>query len=160
TNFCLIFNKKHIQFARNRNYEYFMQFLTKGEFNLLDIVKLKTQEYDKIKNNFSRDANLKHLFTCLDIARKIISENKSGTNILSYILYTMNNQIIKKQIKKKNSYEPNQELSNLFLKYESIPFDEMPFCSNPAGHIPKLNVLFECISLNNREYELLARKIQ
>ncbi|MEE6566520.1 efflux RND transporter permease subunit, partial [Campylobacter coli] len=44
-----------------------------------------------------------HLFTCLDIARKIISENKSGTNILSYILYTMNNQIIKKQIKKKRS---------------------------------------------------------
>ncbi|HEB9289263.1 TPA: AAA family ATPase [Campylobacter coli] len=160
TNFCLIFNKKHIQFARNRNYEYFMQFLTKGEFNLLDIVKLKTQEYDKIKNNFSRDANLKHLFTCLDIARKIISENKSGTNILSYILYTMNNQIIKKQIKKKNSDEPNQELSNLFLKYESIPFDEMPFCSSPAGHIPKLNVLFECISPNGREHELLARKIQ
>ncbi|EHD7768366.1 helicase, partial [Campylobacter coli] len=79
----------------------------------------------------------------------------------SYILYAMNNQIIKKQIpKKKNSYQPNPKLSNLFLKNESIPFDEMPFCSNPAGHIPKLNVLFECISLNNREYELLARKIQ
>ncbi|ELT2541046.1 AAA family ATPase, partial [Campylobacter coli] len=160
TNFCLIFNSIRMSFTRSTKYEHFMQFLTKEELNLLDIVKLKTEEYDEIKNQFSED-KLKHLFNCLDMAREIILNNKSGSNILSYILYAMNNQIIKKQIpKKKNSYQPNPKLSNLFLKNESIPFDEMPFCSNPAGHIPKLNVLFECISLNNREYELLARKIQ
>ncbi|WP_121763295.1 AAA family ATPase [Helicobacter burdigaliensis] len=160
-NFCLIFKKQYKQFVRNRNYEDFMQFLTREELNLFDIIKLKNKEYIKIKNNFSKDDKMKHLFDCLDISREIILQNKSGANILSYILYTMNNQIIKKQIpKKKNSYQHNPNLSNLFLKYESIPFDDMPFCSSPAGHIPKLNVLFECISPNGREHELLARKIQ
>lgn len=161
SNFCSIFNSRHIQFTRNNNHEDFMRFLTEKELNLLDIVKFKNEEYIKIKNNFSKNDNFIRLFNCLDIARKIILENKFGANILSYILYTMNNQIIKKQIsKKRNSYQPNPKLSNLFLKNESIPFDKMPFCFNPAGHIPKLNVLLECINSNGREHELLARKIQ
>ncbi|ECO7251156.1 AAA family ATPase, partial [Campylobacter jejuni] len=160
TNFCLIFSSTRISFTRTVKYEDFMQFLTEEELNLLDIVNLKNKEYNKIKNNFSED-KLKHLFNCLDMAREIILKNKPGVNILRYILYTMNNQIIKKQIsKKENNYQPNPRLSNLFLKNESIPFDKMPFCSNPVGHIPKLNVLFECINSIDRKHELLARKIK
>lgn len=51
TNFCLIFNSIRMSFTRSTKYEHFMQFLTKEELNLLDIVKLKTEEYDEIKIN-------------------------------------------------------------------------------------------------------------
>ena len=54
----------------------------------------------------------------------------------------------------------NYKLSNLYIAYESIPFEEMPFCSALKNHVPCLADLFECLDSRNREHELLARVIK
>ena len=71
-------------------------------------------------------------------------------------LYHMNNKIIKEQW----SFVSNENLSDLYLKNGTIPFDKMPFISSPIGHNPRLSDLFNCIGIKNREHELLARMIR
>lgn len=155
-NFCLIFDKNRIQFTRTRKHEEFMKFLTEKQITLLEIVRLNDEQYYEIKTRFNED-KFKHLFLCLDQARNIILKNQSGKNILSYILHTMNNKIIKNQTYKKQT---NQQLTNLFLKNGCIPFEKMPFCSSLLKHNPKLVDLFECIDVANRKHKLLAKIVK
>ena len=68
----------------------------------------------------------------------------------------MNNSIIKWQRKHEQCYV----LSNLYLRFECIPFDQMPYCSSLYNHNPRLYDLFECISPDGREHEFLARFIR
>lgn len=153
--FCAIFNNKRINFTRTKEYEKFMQFLTQKEINLLELIYFQ-KEYEQIKSSFNENYNFKSLFSYLDKAREIILNNKKGANILRYILYTMNNKIIKSQI----AGETNEKLSNLRLKFGCIPFETMPFCSSLKNHNPTLTDLLDCISVENRKDELLARKIK
>lgn len=154
-NFCAIFNNKRINFTRTKEYEKFMQFLTQKEINLLELIYFQ-KEYEQIKSSFNENYNFKSLFSYLDKAREIILDNKKGANILRYFLYTMNNKIIKKQIAGKE----NGQLSNLLLDFGCIPFETMPFCSSLKNHNPTLTDLLDCISVEGRKDELLARKIK
>lgn len=154
-NFCAFFNNKRINFARTKEYEKFMQFLTQKEINLLELIHFQ-KEYEQIKSSFNANYNFKSLFSYLDKAREIILGNKKGANILRYTLYTMNNKIIKKQIAGKE----NTELSDLLLDFGCIPFETMPFCSSLKNHNPTLTDLLDCISVEDRKDELLARKIK
>lgn len=154
-NFCAIFNNNRINFTRTKEYEKFMRFLTQKEINLLELIYFQ-KEYEQIKSSFNKNYNFKSLFSYLDKAREIILNNKRGANILRYILYTMNNKIIKKQIAGKK----NKELSNLLLDFGCIPFETMPFCSSLKNHNPTLTDLLDCISVEDRKDELLARKIK
>lgn len=80
----------------------------------------------------------------------------AGQNILRYLLFSMNNAIIKDQ----RGCVENANLSNLFLMNGCIPFDTMPFINSPQKHNPRLSVLFECIPTYDRKHELLARLIR
>lgn len=153
-NFCSIFGLEE-NFNRNKEYENFMSVLKKYRITLFELVKLNNKEYLEIKSYFTQNS-LKILFTCLDKARNIILNNKKGKNILSYILYNMNNAIIKKQ----KADQVNKRLSNLYLDNKCIPFEEMPFCTSLIKHNPKFIDLCECIEIENKKYELLARSIK
>jgi len=96
------------------------------------------------------------IFDVLDKCRKIIMEKKDGYNVLLYLLYHLNNDVIKRQ--KSNS--PCHLLSNLYLQYGCIPFDQMPFCSSLIYHNPKIFDLLDCLSTTEREHELFARFIK
>ncbi len=95
-------------------------------------------------------------FQDLEICREIIRESKHGSNLLRFLLYHMNNKVIKAQY---NS-EANTRLSGLFVEYGSIPFDSIPFNFNPRESIPRLRDLFACIPVSGREHELLARYVR
>ncbi|WP_258108837.1 hypothetical protein [Campylobacter lari] len=154
-NFCAIFGLANVNFTRNAKYERIMQFLKYNELSLLDIVKLNDIEYQNIKNEFSEN-KFNDFFKCLDKTRDIITNNKKGKNILSYLLNSMNNVVIKYQ---KGDFA-NEKLSNLYLKNSSIPFEDMPFCTSLAGHNPRLIDLYECLDVKDRKHELLARAIK
>ncbi len=99
---------------------------------------------------------MKLFFDCLEKCRQINKDKSRGVNVLRYLLYNLNNKIIKNQFCSKK----NDILSNLYLKYESIPFDDMPFVSSLVGHNPRLFDLLECIDIAGRKHELLARQIK
>jgi len=134
-----------------------MKFLTENNLNLYDIATFSDIEYQKTYDYLHSNKRISDaFFNLLTECRKIINRNRPGSNILRYFLYTLKNKIVKTQY----SLDENGYLSRLRISYGSIPFDEMPYCSSLINHNPRLSDLFECIPFQDREHELLARKIK
>lgn len=131
-------------------------FMTKSKLNLLDIVSLKKTKYNLIKEQLTVRAKVTNFFNVLDTCREIINSDSNGKNILRYLLFTMNNTIIK------NQYEAvaNSRLSNLYLKNGVIPFDSIPFTFSPIKHNPPFNILINCFEADEHKSELLARYVK
>lgn len=140
--------------SQTDEYKNLMVFLTESGLNLLDLMRLSRDEYDKTVAEILKGEKKKHIFTGLEKCYEIISNNLDGSNILKYLIYRMNNKVIKNQRGSTCKY-----LSDLNLEWGCIPFDVMPYCSSLRAHNPKLRDLFGCISIENRKHELLARMI-
>lgn len=153
-NFIKIFGKNE-KIWWNKEIIKLMSFLTKYNLNLVDIINLTEEKYNEVKNLIIKDLKVSHFFNILDNVYEITKNNKPWTNILKYLLFTLNNRIIKLQC----SDKPCDKLSNLYLKLWVIPFDEMPFCSWLIEHNPKTLDLFYCLDRSNRDHEFLARFI-
>jgi hypothetical protein len=132
------------------------QFLTSTGFTLPELVDLSDLEFSRIKNQVTDRVKRIVFFNDLEYCRQIIKANRPGGNILKYLLYKMNNKVIKNQ----RYDETNKKLSNLYLKYGCIPFDKMPFNFSLIGHNPRLSDLFASIDVCGREYEIFARLIK
>jgi energy-coupling factor transporter ATP-binding protein EcfA2 len=140
------------------SYEYkeLMNFLTATRMSLSELVSSDRVYYDSIKAQITARAQTIKIFELLDQCRDITINSKPGINIIRYLLYKMNNRIIKGQLCN------NQcgGLSNLFLSYGCKPFDEMPYCTSLRQHNPRIFDLFESIPVDGREHELFARFIK
>ena len=137
-------------------YKSIMRFLTETKTSLVDLINSSDRYYNYIKNKILQQTTAAHFFKILDKCRNLVKSNAPGCNIIKYLLHRLNNKIIKLQRYK----DPCKKLSNLNLQYGCIPFDEMPFTSSLIQHNPRIFDLFECIDTNDREHELLARKIK
>jgi len=144
------------------------EFLTKTKYTLNDLVVFPAQAYNDITLKWKNSLKSCIFIPILDYCRNLILNGNNGKNILRYLLYNMNNVIIRSQyssgyysryyeewIKAGNSY-----LSNLYLDIGSKQFDDLPFNRSPLGHNPKLSAIFECIPCNGNHHELFARFIK
>jgi energy-coupling factor transporter ATP-binding protein EcfA2 len=131
-------------------------FLTATGFNLTELVDFSDVEFQKVKQLATQRSKSVVFFQDLESCREIIKTTSSGSNLLKYLLFHMNNKVIKNQ---KQRFT-NRYLSNLYAKNGCIPFDSMPFNSSPMGHNPKLSDLFECIPIVGKQHEILARLIR
>ena len=113
------------------------------------------QRVQYLKNIITKDAKV-IFFEILDKCRAITLNNQSGQNIIKYLLYCMNNKIIKRQYE----YGGCNMLSNLHLKWGCVPFEQMPFVTSLINHNPRINNLLSCIGIQDREHELFARYIK
>ena len=131
-------------------------YMTRHKLNLLDIVELQDSEYSFLKKELTARAKVTNFFNALDICRDIINSGKGGKNILRYLLFIMNNTIIK------NQYEVSQNtrLSNLYVKNGAIPFDSIPFTFSPIKHNPPFNILINCFEVDKHKSEMLARYVK
>ncbi|SKC43370.1 Exodeoxyribonuclease V alpha chain [Acholeplasma oculi] len=134
-----------------------MKYLTMNNLNLFDIVTFSDIEYKRIFDELHENKRVSEtFFSLLNECRKIVKKNKPGSNIIRYFLYSLKNKVIKTQYQRND----NTYLSNLKLEYGCIPFDKMPYCTSLINHNPRLFDLFECIPIQGREHELMARKIK
>lgn len=132
-----------------------MSFLTNTGLNFIEIIDFPDSYYDRFKKRISQEATTSRILDLLDKCRELIRKGSHGSNLLRYLLYRLNNRIIKEQHDPRSNYK----LSNLNLAYACIPFDEMPFATSPAGHNPSISDLFDCIDVTGRNHELFARCI-
>ena len=151
-----IFSKRLKVQSGQTEYRELMIYLTESGHTLLDLVNMDGAYHLRIKYDIHSRTRSQSIFELIDECRSIIKFNKAGTNIIRYILHTMNNKIIKLQYAK----DKNEKLCMLCLDNKAIPFDELPLISSLYKHNPKGSDLFECIDLNNREDELFYRYIQ
>lgn len=142
--------------SSHSDYRKLMKFLTRSRLSLVDLVTLSDYEFNQYTMEISNDNKSKQIIEVLNKSREIIIANKPGANILRYLLYKMNNKVIKSQY----SWDKCYILTNLNLQFGCIPFDEMPFATSLKNHNPNLYDLFECIENKDREHEFLARYIK
>lgn len=154
-NFARIFGIHTSIQSGHKEYRELMSFLTQTNFSLNEYVVQEQEYYDSEKHK-ATDGSKIQFFNVLDKCRDLLLHNRAGSNIIRYLLYIMNNKIIKIQTHSK----PNFKLSDLLLKWGCIPFDQMPFATSLVGHNPRIYDLFECVSYENREHEFLAKLIQ
>lgn len=156
-NFGYIFTGKSEIKSNNIVYDGLMGFISKFNMNLLDFLDSDDVFYKSIKTQITNRARNTALFDIFDTCRNIIKNNMAGANILRYLLYTMDNTILKSQIDWNGTCNI---LSNLHLKYGCNPFESMPFVTSLINHNPRIFDLLECISTQGREHEFLARYIK
>lgn len=147
------FNVK--SYNKTKEYDEIMNFLTKTGLNLVEIIDFPDNYYNKFKDLINSKTITFRIIYLLDRIREFIKNNKRGSNVLRYLLYNLNNRIIKEQY----SGNINNILSNLYISIKCIPFDDMPFATFPVGHTPFLSDVLDCIDPINREHELFARYI-
>jgi energy-coupling factor transporter ATP-binding protein EcfA2 len=131
-------------------------FLTSTGFNLTELVDFSDVEFQKIKQQATQRSKAVVFFNDLEHSRTIMKANAEGSNLLRYLLYHMNNKVIKNQ----QQSLANHNLSGLYVKNGCIPFDSMPFNTSPIGHNPRLGDLFTCIDAVERKHEILARLVR
>ncbi len=154
-NFAHIFGINEKILTGYNEYKKLMEFLTKTNYNLVDLII--SENYERIKNHLTGKPKTRKIWNVLDKCHEIVKNNLPGSNVIRYLLYTLRNKIIKQQYDKLGFCN---YWSGLKLKYGCIPFDQMPFCSSLVRHNPKLNNLLECIDSSNREHEFLARIVK
>lgn len=91
----------------------------------------------------------------LDKSRALVMSGNAGSNVIRYLLHTLNNKVLKNQYNSSRCWK----LSDLYLEWGCIPFDDMPFASSLRQHNPESAELFGCINPEGREHEFMARYI-
>ncbi len=152
-NFADIFGNHTRITSGTKEYKELMKFLTITKMSLTELITSSEDYYHLIKSKIIERAKVTHFFDVLDYCRDLVLKDLSGSNIIRYLLYKLNNKVIKRQL----WGNPCEPLSNLYLSYECIPFDEMPYNTSLRNHNPRLCDLFECIPVNNRDYELFCQ---
>ncbi len=154
-NYENIFISDAKEYSRTKEYDEIMSFLTETGLNLIEIIDFPDNYYNRFKSRVTQKSTTTRILGLLDKSREFVQKGSPGTNILRYLLYHLNNRIIKEQYNRGGNFK----LSNLNLLYECIPFDEMPFASCPVKHTPVISDLLDCIDATAREHELFARRI-
>lgn len=156
-NFARIFGPASQVQSSHAEYRNLMQYLTTTRSSLLDLVDMTDASYTQIRAWALKDSRRSAvIFPALDEARRVIRANRPGSRVLRYLMLQMRNRVIKAQF----DPEPNGWLSGLRLTSRSSPFDKMPFCTAPSGHVPRFGDLAESLDATGREHELLARRVR
>lgn len=154
-NYASLFGQEIKMSSSHSEYTGMMAYLSRSGASLLDIVNSSQHEYEWIKHQMFRRSQAHNFEPILDKSRDLISKNSPGSNVIRYLLHTLNNKIIKAQRYDRN----NWRLSDLYLQWGCIPFDTMPFASSLMQHNPGDRELFGSISPEGREHEILVRYI-
>lgn len=140
----------------NSEYKHIMSYLTESRGCLLDFIDMSDSLYSTYKTKATSHIQRPRIFPMLDEARRIIRGGRKGANVLRYLMYSMNNQIIKSQY----THSPSTLMSGLYLKNGCNPFDTMPFCTSLIRHNPRFADLADSLDLSGRAHELLGRCVK
>lgn len=155
-NFAKLFGIRIKMTSNSAEYIGMMNYLTKSGASLTDIALMSEKTYKSIREAMIARAKTINFIPVLDMCRQVILKKGHASNVLAYLLATLNNRILKLQYYN----EQNKRLAGMFLKWGCIPFDDMPFASSLIKHTPEPSELFGCISVEGREHELMGRYIQ
>ncbi len=155
-NFAKIFGSELKMRGNSPESRELMSLLKRSGLSVPEIMNLPDDNYKDFQDALKTRVKTIHFLSILDECRGLIKNKKAGHNIIAYLLYRLNNQIIKKQYTGTSCIK----LSDLKLEYGCIPFDEMPFNTSLKNHNPKISDLFDCIDSTGREHEILARFVK
>lgn len=155
-NFAKILGFKEKYSIKSKEYNRLMHFIMQTGVSLTELVSSDDLYYRSIKTEILQGVTSEKFYNVLDKCRDIINRKAEGQNIIKYLLYKMNNKVIKRQYNR----TPCGNLSQLYLSFGCIPFDQMPYCTSLIQHNPKIYDLLWSVPIKKREHELFARFIK
>lgn len=137
----------------NTFYRAMMKFLSKKGMNLLDILLADENDYDI----YSEQVQIGQTSKFAEVFNKLrdIINDKSGCNVIRYLISFLRNDVIRDQL----ADCPNNRLSYLYLKNETIPFDEMPYASSLYKHNVTTSRLHRCLDIDDCEHQYLSAMV-
>lgn len=155
-NFAKIFGFNPKIQGGHTEYRGLMRYLTETGQNLVEVIDSSESEYMSIKSHVAQESKVSPFFEVLDKCRELAKNNSLGSNVIRYLLYRLNNKIIKQQYNSGGC----EVLSNLNLAYGCIPFEKMPLNTSLRNHNPKISDLLDCIDTTDRGHEIFARFVK
>ena len=152
-NFAKIFGDDIKMSPSHSEYIGMMQYLSNSGASLLDIVTAPRDIYNPIKQKMFGKSQVHYFENVLDKCRRLIRTKGAGSTTVRYLLHTLNNKVIKNQLGSGSCWK----LSDLYLDWGCIPFDQMPFATSLRQHNPESAELFGSLSADNRKHEFVAR---
>ena len=138
-----------------KEYTRYMNILKENHISLLDILTA-TDMFEHIVQQCSEGVSTPSISKILQECRAIIINNCDGSNILRYLLYNLNNRVIRKQ----RGDNKCPSLSNLRISWGAIPFDKIPFNTSLINHNPSFYDVINAIDCSDRQDEILAHTIK
>lgn len=149
----------NIQTSINRSqieYKYLMEFIKKYHISLSSFLDFSNEKLKSIEKHLKeKRANVFPIINLIIQAKKITDKKLTGSNILRYLFYSMNNRILKAQ----SLNTSNKQISNLKLHNGTLFFDEFPFCCNLRDSKQSFNDVYQCIDLIGNKSQLLKKEI-
>lgn len=137
-------------------YRFFMESMKERHMPFSAYLDYKKEDLIRIQRQLEQKrASAFPIISIIKKAKTIVDENKKGSNILRYLFYSMRNRVIKAQ----KQFESNPNISDLHIKNGALFFDEYPFCCNLCDSKQSLKELFNCIDIEGKEPQLLAREL-
>ncbi len=140
--------------SKSSDYHRLMDYLKTNKLNLVDIIKFNDGDYKEFYNIVFKNKRT-IISKTLDKSRQIIESKKTGYKTLLYLLHSMNNDILRKQI----SYNEEDSLSDMNLKRGVYAFEKSPFSSGLLGHNPSFGDLIELFDYKEHATEIMARTV-
>ena len=106
------------EYGELKEYSNLMKLLTQSRMNLVDLMDASDIFYAKCIKYIREGTRNNLISSLLTTCRSLISNGGAGTNVLRYLLYHLNNKIIKRQL----SVNQCTELSNLLFKVSVYSF--------------------------------------
>lgn len=146
---------QHTQYRQDSSYRSLMRFIKEHKISLDKIACLPKRQFSIFKNEvFDSDRNVLARF--FDASRDVLESQKYGNNTLRYLMYTVNNRILKGQIDRYNG----KVLSD-YVKVTSKDryFENFPFVASLCNHNPSFDDLCCCFNVEEHGSELIRRFI-
>lgn len=142
--------------SSNNEYLSIMKYISNSGITLNEVLDFDDEEFNEFISRIHTESTKIKFIDVIIESRKYVKNNLAGRNIITYLLFSLNNKIMKNQI----SLTGCERLNNLKLDYKCIPFDQMPLSASLCNHNPRLNDIIECFGIKNREHEFLSRIIR
>ena len=145
------------KFAKTNEYDRLMEYIKRTRLSLANIVNLPKKQYNSFAEEVFQPSLETNLQKVIKRAREIVQKKEFGTNILLYLLATMNNAVLANQI----PYTSDYELINTPLRVikKDYPFETTPYCANLYSASISFDILLNAIPISEHLCELVKREI-
>ena len=142
---------------KQKEFSLMMEYIKNNRVSLDVIAQYEEKEFSgfsyMVKSYAGEETPILNIITK---AREIITSNKSGSNVLKYLLCHIKNTTIIPQI----STNINPNISFLSLNNGTLVFDETPYAGNLIRSKEPTSYVYDCIDSDKSECQLLAKKIK
>lgn len=153
----LILKQNIKRFSYSDEYRALMNYIKNNRVSLADILRKDETQFGEFTRSLFKLKKETILKRILLSARSVLLKGNKGKNVLLYLLASMENKVLERQLP-----GPNDKLlqfSDLILSSKCGPFDNTPFCASLAGTPTDSDILFSTFDIRGHECELLKREL-